>query len=81
MFPGPKYRFQGNALEKKIKGQFGVIRSQQDELSSQAGELMERRREIARVNTLLAEKTMECEALKTVVSSLEFALREETQTQ
>lgn len=77
LFPGRK-KIPEDSLLRKNKGQYGMIRSQQDQLSSQAGELEGKEREIVRLQALLEEKSKECEALEKMVSSLEFTLREET---
>lgn len=75
----PKERYLPKAeCQRKISGQFGTIRQLQDQLSSNATEKKNDERELARLNTLLAEKTKKCADLEKLVSSLEFALREET---
>jgi len=76
LFPGRK-KSPKDQIPRKNNGQFGMIRSQQDQLSSQAGELMGKEREIVRLKALLEDKSKECEALEKMVSSLEFALQEE----
>lgn len=76
LFPGRKEDPEDKLLGK-IKGQHGMIRSLQEQLSVQAGEMDDKEREIARLNSLLDEKTKECEDLKKVISSLELGIQEE----